>query len=217
MPILNRPSADISAVSPRSMPDRRSADPWERVRAWRLRYVPVRAALVALLAIVLGLWVARNVIPTVSADEIVNAIRRHTAKDGTIAVWLRLCAAQFPLYVLLFCAGLTRFSGALTNGVLLVSGVSDGATLALLWYSAGCGMAPSALPVVYLLRTVAETALRVCMAIAACRLARRMDDRDCKRVGNCLPLCLIARYIATFAVVIAAVSVTCFGYAVLAF
>ena len=217
MPLLNRPSADISAVPPRSMPDRRSADPWERVRAWRLRYVPVRAALVVLLAIMLGLWVARNVIPTVSADEMFNAIRRHTVKDGTIAVWLRLCTAQFPLYILLFCAGLTRFSGALTNGVLLVSGMTDGATLALLWHAAGCGIAPSTLPVVYLLRAVAETALRVCMAIAACRLARRMDDRDRERAGNRLPLRLIARYIATFAVVIAAVAVTCFGYSVLAF
>lgn len=222
MPLLNRPSADMSSAIPHSMPNRRSADPWARVRVWRLRYVPVRAALVAVLAVAFGLWVAHRVIPSVPIGEITNSVSRHGSEDGIIPAWLRLCAAQFPLYVLIFCAGLTRFSGALTNGVLLASGMADGATLALLWYVSGHGIAPAAVPVAYLLRVAVELILRVCMATAACRLARYMDDRQDDRRddhggGNGPLLRRIARYAATFLLVIAATAAACLGYVVLAF
>ena len=218
MPLPNRPSLDISSVCPRSMPDGLSSEPWTRVRAWRIRYVPVRAALVAFLAFALGLWGTRGVLPTVSADEIGLYIHGHALGEGSIlALWMRLCAAQLPLYVLLFCAGLTRFSGALTSGVLLTCGMADGAALALLWYAATQGLAPVALPVACLLRVAIELALRVCMATAACRLARRMDDRDCEGAGDYPSFRLLARYIAAFVLVIGAVAVVCLGYVVLIF
>lgn len=216
MPLPNRPTTGIIFDEHRSA-SHSATDPWARVRSWRLRYVPVRATLIALLAVTLGAWITHRVIPTLPVRELTDAIRLHTAGEGTIAVWMRLFASQSPLYILLFCAGMTRFSGALTNGVLLVSGMIDGATLTLLWYAAGHGEASVALLVAYLLRATTETALRVCLATAACRLARCMDDRECGGEGNGLQTRLIVRYAATFSVVIIAVALVCLGYVVLAF
>ncbi len=213
MLLPNRPNFDVSHPNPMPNGDSRAL-----VRSWRLRYVPVRAALVALAAVCLGLWVTCGTVSTVSADEIGSYIRGHTSGGGSVvALWMRLCAAQIPLYVLLFCAGLTRFSGALTNGVLLVCGMADGATLALLWHLASIGSAPTALFVAFLLRAAAELVFRVCMATAACRLARRMDDRECEGAGNYLTVGLLARYVVAFVLIVGAVAAACLGYAVLIF
>jgi hypothetical protein len=137
-----------------------------------------------------------------------------------VAVMTLVITAGFVFGIIpnmLFCAGLTRFSGALTSGVLLTCGMADGAALALLWYAATQGLAPVALPVACLLRVATELALRVCMATAACRLARRMDDRDCEGAGDYPSFRLLARYIAAFVLVIGAVAVVCLGYVVLIF
>ena len=219
MSLYRRTSSDISSAHLDATPRVRTADPWVRVRAWRMRYVPVRATLVALAAVCFGLWITRGAIPTVSTGEISAYICSHSSDgDTAAALWMRLLAAQLPLYVLLFCAGLTRFSGALTNGVLLVSGMTDGATLALLWHSASVGTIPTVLPVAYCLRAAVEIALRVCMATVACRLARRMDDRQREQgVGNDTLIPATVRYVATFVLVIASVAVACLGYVVLAF
>ena len=81
MPLPNRPSLDISSVCPRSMPDGLSSEPWTRVRAWRIRYVPVRAALVAFLAFALGLWGTRGVLSDRGmTDMVVDAMRACTAR-----------------------------------------------------------------------------------------------------------------------------------------
>lgn len=211
MPLLDSPVSDSILCKP-------SPDPWERVRVWRLRFVPVRATLAALVAMAIGVWIAHRVNSSVTADEIREYVLRHTEGDTTAtAAWLRLCTAQIPLYVLLFCAGLTRFSGALSNGVLLVAGMTDGATLALLWNAASFDLAPAALPVAYLLRAVAELVLRVYLATAACRLARHMDDRDRGREGSFPLRRLLVHYVAAFVSVIAALAVACLGYVLLAF
>jgi len=213
MLLPNRPSSDVSCPNPIPNGNSRAL-----IRAWRLRYVPVRAALVALAAVCLGLWVTCGAVSALPADEIGAYIRGHTSgSDSVIVLWTRLCAAQLPLYVLLFCAGLTRFSGALTNGVLLVCGMADGATLALLWHMASAGTVPTVFCVAFLLRTAAELILRVCMATAACRLARRMDDRECEGAGNDPTFGLLARYVATFVLVVGAVAAVCLGYVALVF
>lgn len=151
---------------------------WERTRPWRL-------LLLTLLSMLSGGFLLRILLPLMPTDTLAELCRAHTEplRQGGLApllVWLRLLARQLPVLLLLAAAGLTRFSGALTSGVLLWRGVSDGAVVCLLlalWRGTArlsdaallpsCGLWLAAFAV----KALFDAALRIVMAGEARRLA----------------------------------------------
>lgn len=132
------------------------------------RSEPIRTLLISLSALALGLWLWELFLPCLPAATREEILMSHlpTAAAHPLLSWLRLSAARAPVWLLFSVAGLTRFSGGLTSGLLLYRGVCDGMALRLLFASE----APKALWVVFTLWCLLDLAIR----LACTRGARRM-------------------------------------------
>ncbi len=142
------------------------------------RSEPVRVCLMTLAAWVAGAWISLLFLPVSSVEGLVTA---HLAGAGEpVGFWLALCRARLPFWLLTALAGLTRFSGGLTSGVLVWRGLCDGAVLAQLGSAAVRGVdlpLPEGLSAGWFLWAVAvwcvlDTVIRLLQTIAARKMAR---------------------------------------------
>ncbi len=102
----------------------------------RTRYL--RTAFLSVLALLVGALTMRLLLPCIPPSALKSICHAHITPlqtDGAapLTVWLRLLWRRFPLFLLLAAAGMTRFSGGLTSVVLILGGLSDGATVAFLY------------------------------------------------------------------------------------
>ncbi len=140
----------------------------------------LRAASVTGLSSAVGIMLLCVLLPILRHETITSVLLAHIgASASPVDVFLRLCLAYLPAYLLLAAAGLTRFSGGLCTLVLGWRGLCDGAAFALL-LSVVTGNTPLAdtildtpvlLFVGFSVRMLMDAAARTLLAADAKRLA----------------------------------------------
>ena len=189
------------------------------------RSEPFRCCLWAFMALVGGAVLMLLFLPTDSAEGISALVSAHVAGAGEpVGLWLALCRARLPFWLLTALAGLTRFSGGLTSAVLVWRGLCDGAALALVG-TAVLGRVDLALPTGlttgWLLCALAvwcllDTVIRLVQTVAARRMAR-FEPKAPKPDGRMDPRLREAfvRYAALSLMLLCAGACVCAGYAAL--
>lgn len=159
------------------------ADP-QRARLARLirRTEWLRCCLLSLLSLCAGMVLFWWVLPYLPADSLARVLDSHLPAGSGEAppAWLRLSGVRLPLYLLLWLAGLTRFSGCLTSSLLVWRGLCEGAAFGLLLslWRGGLpvplpdGLTPAALLIAFAVWTGFDLTARLLLSVSSRWLAR---------------------------------------------
>ena len=165
-----RAPEEVGAAAPAR--SRRLTALWYR----KVKARPVRCVLLSVAAILCGIWLTMYGLS--DREAAVEAVRAYLAGLETSVglFFLRSGVSLLPFWLMLVLSGLCIFSGALSNTVLILEGLCDGAVLGALVITEAVQGGHAALPVLFAVRMLCLLALRCFLAVQSRSVAASLGD-----------------------------------------